>query len=299
MKRLQQTGRALGSAVVLTLIVDDPATADGLFADLWNHIHSFEKQFSRFLPDSELTHFNQQAGQPVEVTKSFKRLLQTCQKFSQITDGLYNPFILPDLQKAGYVASWPKPDASTSQDYSHRQAAPIDQLIIKGDSAQIPVNSALDFGGIGKGYLLDELATGLKKQKVKAYWLSLGGDIVCAGNDLDGAPWQVAIANAQKPGEVVGHMSAATKGGAIATSGTTKRRGAKTGKQWHHIIDPRSGQPAQTDVVTASVSAATATEADVFAKCLVILGSQAAQQFAKQRALYSVILQTENGDILK
>lgn len=296
MKRLQRTGRGLGSEVVLTLRLDEDTEADPIFAEIWEQITSFEKQFSRFLPDSELTHFNQQAGIEVGVTPTFQQVLSIAKGFGEATGGLYNPFILPSLQKSGYLSSWPQSSEPTKQNYTERKAAAVNQLKIGANNAKIPANTALDFGGIGKGYLLDRLADYLQSENVQHFWLSLGGDIICKGNDIDNQPWKIAIQSVTKVGEPVGFITSDDGAiQAVATSGTSKRRGVKEGKQWHHIIDPRTGEPAETDIITATVAASTATEADVFAKCLVILGSTDAKTFLAEHGITKAIIQTNNG----
>ena len=128
----------------------------------------------------------------------------------------------------------------------------------------------------------------LDTKHVKHYWLSLGGDIISSGFDTDNQPWKVGIAKAavlQEPITVV--VNASGEHQAVATSGTTKRRGP----HWHHLIDPRTGQPAKTDVLTATVVSESATAADVFAKCLAILGSSGAEAFAERHALAGALLQ--------
>ena len=285
--RMQKLGRALGSEVALTLIAQDKDQAKLILNALWASIVAFEKHFSRFLSDSELSQFNYHAGQETKISSEFRNLLSTAQKYSLKTDGLYNPFILPSLNRAGYIGSWPNPgDYDQVLNYSIRQVFDIDKLIIKRSSAIIPSNSAIDLGGIGKGYLLDKLAGYLEKSGIKNYWLSLGGDIICLGKDIGGSPWKVGIADAQDD-EVVGETINNKSGGklAIATSGTTHHKGLG----WHHIIDPRSGLSASTDVLTATVTAKSGVEADIHAKCLVILGSSNILSYVESNKLNAIV----------
>lgn len=293
--RQQQTFQALGSAVALTFVHErDAAFGDGLFARLRQHIEEFERRFSRFLPDSELTHFNQRAGEKVPVSAAFRALLTTAKDAATETGGVYNPFVLPALQRAGYIGSWPAPETrAPATDFSARAAASPEAIVIGPDWARIPQDSAIDFGGIGKGYLLDELATMLEGQTLTGYWLSLGGDIVCAGHDVDGQPWHVGVQNAQLTDKIIDTIS--NKNGdrlAIATSGTSKRRGVHDGRAWHHLIDPRTGQPAHTDIITATVTAARATTADVYAKCVVIAGANWAEAAKRAGHIQTLIVQT-------
>jgi thiamine biosynthesis lipoprotein len=297
MARYQQHYRALGSTVLITLVTTASAANRAvIFAKLYSQITAFEQQFSRFLPTSELTSFNQSAGAKTAVSPSFMGLLKTAKQLAAQTAGLYNPFILPALQQAGYLGSWPQPEHSIADTvFTDRQLTTVDQLILGDGWAKIPNTAALDFGGIGKGYLLDQLAQELDDEPLSGYWLSLGGDIICAGHDLNGRDWQVAVQDAldtTKNIETIANQSGHKL--AIATSGITKRRGLKDGREWHHLIDPRTGQPARTAILTATVTAKQAVLADVYAKCVVIAGADQAKQYQVAGVIQTCLLQSKN-----
>ena len=297
MERYQQHFHALGSEVLLTIVSEsNKEDVQDLFTRLRSHITVFEKQFSRFLPDSELTAFNQSAGERTNISRSFNKLLIAAQDLAEKTNGIYNPFILPALQKAGYQGSWPHPEQfQSATDYTSSNVVPIHELIINDTWAKIPLHTALDFGGIGKGYLLDELAHILEGENMTGFWFSLGGDIICGGHDLDGQDWKVAVGGATDTSDLLATLT--NPGGkqlAIATSGITKRQGHKRGKPWHHLIDPRTGQSAETDILTATASSDHAVIADVFAKCIVIGGIELAEQYRSENIIQSYVIQLKN-----
>lgn len=295
MQRYQYEHHGLGSTILLTLVTDrGNAHAASIFASLTLEIDRFEQRFSRFLPDSELTHLNLHAGQQVPISAALQRLLTTAKKYATRTGGLYNPFILPALQQAGYRSSWPSPDTPTVLDFSGRRTAVPGELRLGTGWAQIPANTALDLGGIGKGYLIDRLAELLNPQQLSGYWLSLGGDIVCRGYDANGEAWHIGVQDARDPGKAVRYL-VNTHGQtmAIATSGTTKRQGVVQGREWHHLIDPRSGRPATTDILTATVTSDSAAAADVFAKAIVIAGPEQAKRYKAAGYINSCILQSK------
>lgn len=191
----QQTFYALGSDVTLTIVHDHSASyGEQLFKTLRQSITEFEQRFSRFLPESELTHFNQQAGKHVPISTAFKALMAAAKTMARATDGLYNPFILPALQVNGYMGSWPHPEVHDSAtDFSMRKFAKPENIIIRTDWASIPADTAIDFGGIGKGYLLDQLAAIADGEILNGYWFSVGGDIICAGYDDSDVCWRIGI----------------------------------------------------------------------------------------------------------
>jgi len=288
---------ALGSPITLVLVISgDQAQLGEVFRLLWLQIFEFEQQFSRFIPDSELSQFNRAAGVKTAISTSFYEILHAAQSMTELTGGIYNPFILPALQSAGYVQSMVTAHRDDDVDnFSNRTVVDPKQLKLTTTSATIPYGTALDLGGIGKGYLGDQLADFTDTiPEITGFWFSLGGDIVAGGTDPDGAPWTIAIEDVTAgAGSIAGHyIPSAPARHAVATSSTLKRKGSKEGMQWHHIIDPRTNVPSRSDVQTASISALSLQIADVLATCAVILGSDTAASYCIARGATGVLLQT-------
>lgn len=282
---------ALGSKTGISLVSGtSPHEVDKLFSEIWKAIFHFERQFSRFLPASELSMFNRNAGSKQFITQEFRSLLVTARELAIESGGLYNPFILPALQKNGYKHSRvPGYEHDNVDDHSHKSVTSIDRLEIGNEWARIPYGTALDLGGCGKGYLADQLKNTLPSS-VTGYWLSLGGDIAVGGHDEKGDPWKVHIQSSDDPDINVGYLVASTNCG-IATSGTIVHQGKTHDKTWHHLIDPRTGNPANTDVLLATVCDESSVRADVFASCAVILGSKQGKMFLKNVGIKDVVFQ--------
>lgn len=290
-KQYYQECIALGSKTGLSLVSQAPATQiDSLFRKLWKVIFLFERRFSRFLPNSELSMFNRNAGTKQAISPEFHAVLAAAQEMAQKTGGLYNPFILPALQKAGYSHSRvPGHEQDAVDDHSGKSVTGIDKLEIGDDWARIPYGTALDLGGCGKGYLADLLRDNFP-DAVTGYWLSLGGDIAVGGADEHEQPWAVSIESAYDPSTSIATITSSQLS-AVATSGTTVHSGKTAGKRWHHIIDPRTCQPAETDILLATVYDSSALRADVLASCAVILGGQKGLQFLKEKQVQAAVLQ--------
>ncbi len=289
---------ALGGDVTLALSVDSRLDVEPLFQRVWRQIFEFERQFSRFLPDSELSQFNRAAGVRQVITEDFAKLLIASQSLSRATDGLYNPFILPAVQRAGYLHSAVTGyTTDTTDDFRGRSVVPADSLRLEADRhATIPYGTALDMGGCGKGYLADAIADELDHADLQGYWVALSGDMVTCGYDAEGQPWQTSIVSARTP-HADSPLRVAGNGQRlhIATSGTFQRPG-QTKLRGHHIIDPRTGQAAQTDIKLATVVASRAIEADVLASCAVIVGSQQATPYLKTKGALAAVIQTAQRD---
>ena len=297
LKQYAETNTALGSDVTLTVVSRaSESKVAKLLGRLWHDIYVFERQFSRFLPMSELSVFNRSAGLEMPISPEFKTLLQAAKALGEQTNGLYNPFILPALQRAGYTKSHVAQYANDTQDdHSAKQVVAVNALKINQNTASIPYGTALDLGGCGKGYLGQQLSDSMPDW-VQGYWLSLGGDVAAAGQDASGKLWQVSVQRADNPSKSSDFViSGASKQFAVATSGTIIHKGIHNGKPWHHIIDPRSLQPAATDVLLATVYAKSSLQADVLASCAILLGSKKALPYLKKHGAKAVLLQCSDG----
>jgi thiamine biosynthesis lipoprotein len=148
----------------------------------------------------------------------------------------------------------------------------------------------VDLGGIAKGWAADTAARRLSAHGPAL--IDAGGDIAVSGPMADGQPWPVAVDNPLDLATPLGLLLLAS--GGVATSGRDYRRW-KVGESWrHHIIDPRSGRPAETDALTATVLAPSAQEAEVAAKLLFILGA-AGIPWVESQAGHAGLMLREDG----
>ncbi|MBW4062117.1 FAD:protein FMN transferase [Candidatus Saccharibacteria bacterium] len=290
MQHYQETV-ALGSKTGLSIVSTAPKVKiEALYHTLWREIFLFERRFSRFLPASELSIFNRNAGTKQVISPEFQAVLVAARDISQETAGLYNPFILPALQSAGYVNSRvPGHETNPVDDHSGKTVVPVKNLEIGDGWARIPFATAVDLGGCGKGYLADLLRERLP-DIISGYWLSFGGDIAVGGRNEQNQPWTVLIQSAADPAKNIASLKPDGTSG-VATSGINIHTGIKAGEVWHHIIDPRTLRPAKTDILLATVSDKSALRADVLASCAVILGGGQAMEFLKQHQADAAVLQ--------
>lgn len=289
-KTYAQHAVALGTNIELRLVADTKEKAEEIFRILWQAISAFDQKYSRFLPDSIITKINQAAGKIVSVDQETISLLTRCKKLTEATNGLFNPFVLPAVQQAGYLRSLRADyQAVPTLDYRNRRVAEINELIIKEGQVQIPADSALDVGGIGKGYLADQLAK-LAQQSTPDFCFSIGGDIALGGTEPDGADWPITVAGAEQSSQPIGSIKTANIAG-IATSGATRNF---EGKKQQHEIDPTTGGLLHTPLLSCTVMAKNATLADVCAS--VSLHGEAQIELLLQKQLaQSVLAQYKDG----
>ena len=283
------------------------AQADALLAQVPAWFAQWERMFSRFRADSELSRVNAQAGQAVTVSAEFLTVVQKAVNVAEQTQGLLTPLIGQAVLAMGY-------DRDFAQLHSHEltqsskhpatyQGTPVHAVAdfrhIHCDHARlqirIPADSRLDLGGFVKGWCADETVRRLGK--FAPALMDAGGDIAVSAAMIDALDkaqaWPIAIARPWPETEDLA-LIGVTRGG-VATSGRDYRRWIRDGQMQHHIVDPRTAQAAQTDIISVSVSAASAFEAEVVAKHLLILGSQSSQMWAQRQADVGVCMVLESG----
>jgi thiamine biosynthesis lipoprotein len=290
---------AMGSTIKICLTASmSQSQADSLLRLLKKTILNFEKRCSRFLPTSELSRFNQKAGTRQGVSPELLDIFTKARDIGMRTDGLYNPFVLPVLQRIGYLHSVVQEYADDpTNDYSDRAMTPVTDLEIGEGWARIPYGTALDLGGCGKGYIGDYLADIVDTyDTVEGYWLSMGGDVVARGIHESELPITIGIQDEQTMDTIAQVYPSGVERYAVATSTILRRHGIKDGKAWHHIIDPRTAHPAETDLLTASVCTKSLFEADVHATNCIIVGSKQAPAYLTRQAIHDALLQTQGSE---
>lgn len=139
-------------------------------------------------------------------------------------------------------------------------------------SVTLSPGASVDLGGFAKGWSADQLSAMLLKEGVRTGAIDAGGDIVLWGCPPGG--WEIGVASPFAPDRDLLSLRIGGAAG-VATSSRLKRRWRdESGAERHHLLDPRTSLPADTDLVQATVLAPTLTEAEVYAKCLLILGSE-------------------------
>jgi thiamine biosynthesis lipoprotein len=258
---------------------------------------AWEQRFSRFRPDSELCQVNERGGRP-PFSPGFAELLHEAQRASTYTQGLVQPTLLAPLQAAGYVRSWEEQvsgvmDSGVRKNKTHvfPEGPDSESLIPK---TLTPKTCLFDFGGIAKGWAADKAVRRLAHSGPAM--VNAGGDIAVSGPMADGSPWAIGVDDPLHPGEDLALLLLSS--GGVATSGRDYRRWVKDGRPQHHIIDPRTGHPAVTDVLAATVIAPSARLAEAAAKAVLIQGSLSGLLWLEQRPELAGLVVLESGETL-
>lgn len=156
-----------------------------------------------------------------------------------------------------------------------------------------PAGMRIDLGGIGKGYTVD--AASRRLEPLRNFVVNAGGDIFASGSGPDGDGWLVATTDPTSASRNISLVRLYDE--AIATSTTATRRWWRGGRQQHHLIDPRTRRPAESGVLSATVTARSATEADVFAKTAFLLGPAQGARFLRGQGSAGLFV-LESGEVV-
>ena len=253
------------------IVVDGP---DHLLDVAESMVDRLERQWSRFLPSSEITRLNDAGGRAVVVSYETFDLVERAVAASWATRGSYDPTVLPALVAAGYDRSFD--DLGRAPTRTPSRAAPGCsgiRLDAATRSVSLPPGVALDPGGIGKGLAADLVVAELLRGGAAGACVNAGGDLRAAGCAPTADGWVVGVEHPDDPSVEVARLRLSN--GGVATTSRLVRRWSTDGEDAHHVIDPTNGLPAVGQVVAATVVAGEAWWADVLAKMLFLLGPAA------------------------
>jgi thiamine biosynthesis lipoprotein len=235
-----------------------------------------ERIFSRFTADSDTSRVNAAAGRPTRVSPLFTAALAEACAHQAASGGLFDPFLAADLVRLGYdrdfAAVRSAPAAPAAPPRPAGGGAPPRVRIDHGvPEVALSPGLAVDLGGFVKGWAVQRAAGERMRAGAPRGLIDAGGDIA-AWRGPGGAPWRIGVEHPldTAPAGVLALPPVA----AVATSSVVRRGWRDTaGARLHHIIDPRTGAPADSDCLQATVLAADLAAAEVYATCLVLLGT--------------------------
>jgi len=273
--------RAMGTDVHLIVTGTSVDQLSLLLDRAVDRIEVLEQRWSRFRPDSEVSRLNAAAGAAVTVSDDTVLLVRTAIAAHRESGGSFDPLVLGAMIAAGYdrtfddlrdeaPAGRPGSSAPVATQIGLSLIGPED-IEIDGHAVRLPAGTGFDPGGIGKGLAADLVTFDLMQAGAAGACVNLGGDVRVRGIGPDGGPWTVAVEHPDCDAPVV---LVGLHDGAVATSTTLKRRWTVGGVVRHHLIDPATGAPSETDLVLATAVAAEGWQAEILAKSVLLRGAQ-------------------------
>jgi len=260
--------RAMGTSIEVQGPTGDPHLPRA-FERIVARFEREEERFSRFRATSELSRVNASSGRPTRVTSAFAEVLGLALDGAALTGSRFDPTVHDALVAAGYDRTFDEVLAG-ARGRLH-PAVPCGrwkEISIHDDVVEVPRGVHLDLGGIAKGWTADRAAEGGVEAGAAWILVNAGGDLRIGG---DAPSIAVSVEDPEDPRREL--ISLELSHGALATSSVVKR---SWGDGEHHVIDPRTGLPSQSEVLQATVWAETCAVAEVLATASILRGRSAA-----------------------
>lgn len=293
----RQESRFLMDTTVTVSVFDQisPEEAEQVFAAVFAEMERVEGLLSAHEPDSDIARINRGAGEMVTVAPETFRVLQVALDFSRVSGGAFD------------ITIGPLRDYWNEVEQQHRElpeapeVAPLQALV---DYRQVELDEdgpgvrlenehmALDLGGVAKGYAVDRAAEVLRQQGLESAMVDAGGDIALIGSRPGGEDYRIGVQHPRGENDVAAVLEASDT--MIMTSGDYQRYIEVEGERFHHIIDPDTGYPARSGVISATVVGDEALEVDMMATALVVLGWERGRQLVTEQDHLQALLLMED-----
>ncbi len=234
-----------------------------------------ERLLSRFDPKSEISRINRSAGLGrIKLSRETYALLSKAQELSFLSGGAFDITIGP------LISLW---------DYKHSKVVPDEAAVLKAISLvgfsdlQLDADSMtaklmqpgqmIDLGGVGKGYASDKAMEVFRSHGITSAFTNIGGNVSTLHSKPDGSPWQVGIRHPRQEDQLIGAVS--VSGQSVVTSGDYERYFIdRQGVRRHHLLDPLTGYPAESELVSVTVVHESALLADALSTAVFVSGME-------------------------
>jgi len=267
----------MGTIVEITLKKDNPEAAEAVFKE----IKRLEKSLSHYKNDSDVSEINQNAGKaPVKVSREVIDVVEAAIKIAKLSNGAFDPTV-------GSFKVWDfsKESGRVPSKKEIQEKLPlVDYKAITLDKEKLLVGlkkkgMALDLGGVAKGYIVGKAMDTLKTRGLEWAIIRAGGDMMIYDKNNSNEPFTIGIQHPRIKDRLMGKLK--IKNGAIATSGDYERFFMKNGVRYHHIIDPKTGFPAdKTQSVT--IVSQDPTLADALSTAIFVMGPEKGMELVKK-----------------
>jgi thiamine biosynthesis lipoprotein len=298
--RLPQLAFTAMGCGMLAVLDCNPALAQPALARIPAMFERWEAALSRFRGESELSRLNRSSGNTMTASPVLFGLLKMSIRMAEASNGLVVPTVGNDLIAAGYDRSFDELPADRPGmpwiERNFQASEPWRQICLqrRGRKVWVPQSIRLDLGGIAKGWAADRAVRQLAR--LGPALMDAGGDIAVSGPRGDGSPWAIGVEDPMGHAQQIA-MLAIERGG-MATSGLDYRHWKVAGEWQHHLIDPRTGRPAQTDLLSVTIIGPSAAKAEVAAKVVLLLGSEKGLQWVDKQRELAALLVTDEGDVV-
>ncbi len=259
-------------------------------------ILELESLFSVTQEGSDVYRANHGDGVPVTVSEDTAALLETALRVCAQTDGALDISIYPVLRTWGFTTgSYQVPDEAEIQSLLERVNYRDIAFDADARTVSLPDGMEIDLGSVAKGYTGDQVMQVFRDTGVTSGMINLGGNVQVLGTKPDGSAWRVAVQDPRGDG-YVGVIEAVDQ--AVITSGGYQRYFEQDGEIYWHILDPATGAPAHSGVISATAVGDSGTMCDALSTALFVMGADRAEDYWRTYGGFDYLLVTEDGKII-
>lgn len=279
---------AMNTVVSLTFYGSDETAA--VSAEL----NRLESLFSVTRESSDIGILNSSQGEAVDVSEETIDILNIAKSIYNDTDSAFDPTIYPVVRLWGFTTD----EFSVPSDEELQQALKLvdfSKVEISADTVTLPQGAMLDLGGIAKGYAGRLCRDILKESGVESAVISIGGNVQTVGENPRNDKWRIALRNPDGGQYLCNILVDET---AVVTSGGYERYFEIDGKRYHHIIDPSTGSPADSEFESVTVVAEDGAVADALSTAFFIGGQKLVKNYLAEHEEIGVVIYTVDGTLL-
>ncbi|MBQ2752885.1 MAG: FAD:protein FMN transferase [Firmicutes bacterium] len=271
---------------------EDPAV---IIDECFDYIRELEKILSRTVKNSDIAMLNKVSGGTVKVSDETREVLEKSILYGNLTDGAFDVTIARVSEMWDFVSG----EEIVPEENAVKEAVETvdyNNIKIDGNNVYLENGSEIDLGAIAKGYIADKASEFLRDKGVTSAIVNLGGNNIVIGRNGERA-FRIGI---QKPTATTGEFSGVVnlEDMSIVTSGAYQRFFVKDGVTYHHILDPETGYPAESDIASVSIICETSADADALSTSCFILGVEKAVELMDSLDYACAVIITTGGEII-
>ncbi len=277
------TGNAQGSTFQIRYMTSKNANLDKeIKSDIGRIFKDIDNSMSTWVPTSLITQVNE-SGDWIEVDTYFLEVLERSIEIAKESEGDFDPTVGPLVQLWGFWFDEIRGQVSDEQVSRTMDLVGYEKIEYNEQNVRIPINTIIDFNAIAQGYTVDVIADYLEYMGINRYMVEVGGEVRTSGLNDKNQVWLIGVDKPQENIDVEDRFQFILKleNAALATSGNYRKFWVdeETGLKYSHTIDPKTGYPAKNNLLSASIVAPTAMDADAYATLCMVRGLEECKEF--------------------
>ena len=297
--RLQNRKPAVSTNFIMDTVIEQKLygkNREQAVAEINRRLQEYEKLCSMYVPESEISRLNANAGKTwTQLSPQTLNLVKRAKEFGERSQGLLDITIAPLTKLWGITEEHPKVPPKT-EILAAKELVDYRDILIDEDKVMLRrEGQSIDLGAAAKGAACDIVREVAQEYEITAGYVSIGGNLIVLGEEPGGAEWRFGVRDpAGDASEYIGTLTLTGK--TMATTGTYERWFEEDGKRYHHVLDPRTGYPAESDLTSVSVISEDGLLADCLSTAFFVAGREEALAHMNETE-YQLIIADIDGNV--